>query len=992
MFFVANFTNGQVFQSNITELFALFNSLKDAAFDSLDLSANITFLEKLLRETQLLTVYVQGNVTALEEYLSQVELHVANNSARITNLEERVTLEELKSGYFTGNISLLNTTLSNLGSVLSEQQESLQDNAQRLTDAEALEQVLAENVTAHRLLIDELFARFNNQSALLDERFAAELELRNNITAMQTTVNNLITQSTTVDNRITYNDLLIAYLQGNLSAIDDLLNEVIKNRTTVTEITRVVNITFLDESNIFEVVNLSQPIPQFPFPESLPAAEFVVVRRAIDAIWSLFSSALIIFALVGFGLLESGFVRRKNSRDVFLRILLTTAIGSLGFWFLGFPFGFSDGNSVIGASSFWFTDEASVREWLQQLGLGLLSFAVLAGAMAERTSLWVYTVLAPVFFAFLYPISARWLWHEEGFLRELGAIDFGGGLAIHAFGAICSLAAVLLVGQRVGMWDESGKKISPRSSSPLLGSLGFAILWLCWHSVHMYVPSVDLPDGPARTTLLSRSAANAAIAGGTGCFFMALISKFAWKNTWESLSLLNGLRAGMVSISSGLGLVDPWSACIIAVAGVLLYRGVVFLFHRMRVDDAMDFVSIHLTCGVWGMLAVGLFAQEDSLLAIQTASEFTGHGFFLGGGGRLLGIQALSIVCVLAWGFFLVLFFLWLCSLKASLRVSSHAEDQGLDMQWAGEKDDWEVSSDEDSGRSRNAVLEVFGEKGSRAVGANRRSNGPPDRPPPVSLPTSTVRSRSASDASDRSLLHEHHNVASGLSSESDMQAGGPQLATPFHNPGHAPVVLPSSAPKELPELRSPPPYLDGIPSAQSSLTIPASIRGPGNSASRPQPLGSSTESSSSEPTPTLSEASSDDRGIDQKAQGTSRTPSRVQSIWRPKDSLLSSLPPLPVSQLEEPRKVTDLPRLHHPMLTLPQDVKRRLQAKKEEDDGPIRPFGVAPSLPPPPPRGSTTTAASASGSASSSGTPAPRLPALIPPSRRPPPPPPPPT
>ena len=153
--------------------------------------------------------------------------------------------------------------------------------------------------------------------------------------------------------------------------------------------------------------------------------------------------------------------------------------------------------------------------------------------------------------------------------------------------------------------------------------------------------------------------------------------------------------------------------------------------------------------------------------------------------------------------------------------------------------------------------------------------------------------------SSDRSLLHEHHNVASGLSSESDMQAGGPQLATPFHNPGHAPVVLPSSAPKELPELRSPPPYLDGIPSAQSSLTIPASIRGPGNSASRPQPLGSSTESSSSEPTPTLSEASSDDRGIDQKAQGTSRTPSRVQSIWRPKDSLLSSLPPLPVSQLE---------------------------------------------------------------------------------------------
>ena len=99
----------------------------------------------------------------------------------------------------------------------------MQDNAQRLTDAEALEQVLAENVTAHRLLIDELFARFNNQSALLDERFAAELELRNNITAMQTTVNNLITQSTTVDNRITYNDLLIAYLQGNLSAIDDLL-------------------------------------------------------------------------------------------------------------------------------------------------------------------------------------------------------------------------------------------------------------------------------------------------------------------------------------------------------------------------------------------------------------------------------------------------------------------------------------------------------------------------------------------------------------------------------------------------------------------------------------------------------------------------------------------------------------------------------------------------------------------------------------------------
>ena len=284
-----------------------------------------------------------------------------------------------------------------------------------------------------------------------------------------------------------------------------------------------------------------------------------------------------------------------------------------------------------------------------------------------------------------------------------------------------------------------------------------------------------------------------------------------------------------------------FSLWILPVAGVLLYRGVVFLFHRMRVDDAMDFVSIHLTCGVWvripsrfffhhlkfqrtvviqnssphsllvwwwrwcfiyrfccfhqGMLAVGLFAQEDSLLAIQTASEFTGHGFFLGvgflrecllpfvlgpidvththfrspglvmqplllphviqelssqkhthtqmqGGGRLLGIQALSIVCVLAWGFFLVLFFLWLCSLKASLRVSSHAEDQGelvvsrkkmcvfriihaihvmglvstclaslgsdfaacspvsfccccrtagLDMQWAGEKDDWEV-------------------------------------------------------------------------------------------------------------------------------------------------------------------------------------------------------------------------------------------------------------------------------------------------------------
>jgi len=380
-------------------------------------------------------------------------------------------------------------------------------------------------------------------------------------------------------------------------------------------------------------------------------------------IWFLVGVALVFFMNAGFAMVEAGFTRAKNAGNIIMKNLMDFGLGSISFLLLGYCLLTAEDYvfGLIGIPNLGvFTDYQNFdySDFIFNLVFCATAATIVSGAMAERTKFSAYCVYSIVISAVIYPIEAGWVWNGSGWLAQLGFLDFAGSAAIHMVGGISGFLGAAFLGPRIGKYSKEGKARAIPGHSLTLGALGVFILWFGWYGFNGAAAGniEELGSIFVTTTIAAASAAVAAMI-------------FTWiKNGKPDVSMsLNGALAGLVGITAGCAFVDVLGALIIGlVAGVLVILAIEFIDFKLRVDDPVGAVAVHGVCGIWGTVAVGLFAVEG--------------GLFYGGGALLLGIQSLGVVTIAAWTFVTVGLTFFLIKKFNGLRVSKQDEVAGLDI------------------------------------------------------------------------------------------------------------------------------------------------------------------------------------------------------------------------------------------------------------------------------------------------------------------------
>ena len=404
------------------------------------------------------------------------------------------------------------------------------------------------------------------------------------------------------------------------------------------------------------------------------------VSGQVFGVWFLIGAALVFWMQAGFAMCEAGFTRAKNTGNILMKNLMDFCIGTVVFILVGF--GLLLGEDIagfIGRPGFdIFTDYANFdfSNFVFNLVFCATTATIVSGSMAERTKFLSYCVYPAVISAIVYPIEAHWTW-GGGWLSQLGFHDFAGSNCIHMVGGIAALVGASILGARIGKFikDKDGKVVKvnafPGHNLPI-ACLGVFILWLGWYGFNG-AACTDLSQLGSVFLTTTVSPALATVA----CMV------FTWlKYGKPDVSMcLNASLAGLVAITAGCDVTDALGASIIGiVAGLLVCFGVWFLDYVLRVDDPVGAVAVHCLNGIWGTLAVGLFATNSApaySLADSTGAELT--GLFYGGGFKLLGIQAIGVISTAAWTAVTMTIAFLIIKAVFGLRVSEEEEIVGLD-------------------------------------------------------------------------------------------------------------------------------------------------------------------------------------------------------------------------------------------------------------------------------------------------------------------------
>ena len=400
---------------------------------------------------------------------------------------------------------------------------------------------------------------------------------------------------------------------------------------------------------------------------------FSVVNGEVFGVWFLIGAALVFWMQAGFAMVETGFTRAKNAGNILMKNLMDFCIGTVVFILIGFGLLFGeDLVGLIGKPGFdIFTDYANFdwSNFVFNLVFCATTATIVSGAMAERTKFLSYCVYSAVISAFIYPVEAHWIW-GGGWLSQIGFHDFAGSCAIHMVGGISALIGAWLLGPRIGKFVKDAKgRITKVNAFPghnlPIGCLGVFILWLGWYGFNgAACTSVEQLGSVFVTTTVAPAIATVV------CMI------FTWiKYGKPDVSMcLNASLAGLVAITAPCDVTDVTGAIIIgAVAGLLVVFGVWFLDNKLRVDDPVGAVAVHCLNGIWGTIAVGLFATtsapgNDSIV-----------GLFYGGGFKQLGLQLAGFASVAAWTTGMITITFLVIKATVGLRVSEEEEIVGLD-------------------------------------------------------------------------------------------------------------------------------------------------------------------------------------------------------------------------------------------------------------------------------------------------------------------------
>ncbi|MBE6016739.1 MAG: ammonium transporter [Lachnospiraceae bacterium] len=397
------------------------------------------------------------------------------------------------------------------------------------------------------------------------------------------------------------------------------------------------------------------------------------VTNEIFGVWFLAGAALVFWMQAGFAMVEAGFTRAKNTGNILMKNLMDFCIGTVVFVLVGFGLLFGeDLLGFIGKPGFDIFSSYADFDWSNfvfNLVFCATTATIVSGAMAERTRFISYCVYSAVISAVIYPIEAHWIW-GGGWLSQIGFHDFAGSCAIHMVGGISALIGAAILGPRIGKFikDEKGKIIKvnafPGHNLPL-GALGCFILWLGWYGFNgAAATSLSQLGSIFLTTTVSPALATVT------CMI------FTWiKYGKPDVSMcLNASLAGLVAITAGCDVTDALGASVIGiVAGLLVVFGVWLLDFVLRVDDPVGAVAVHCLNGIWGTIAVGLFATTSA------PGNDTLIGLFYGGGVSLLGKQALGTISVIGWTAITITLAYMLIKKIFGLRVTEQEEIVGLD-------------------------------------------------------------------------------------------------------------------------------------------------------------------------------------------------------------------------------------------------------------------------------------------------------------------------
>lgn len=410
------------------------------------------------------------------------------------------------------------------------------------------------------------------------------------------------------------------------------------------------------------------------------AEKIAELAVSADTIWVLVATCLVFFMHAGFALVESGFCRKKNTVNILAKNMTIVAITSVIFYLCGFAFMFGNGNAFIGTTGFLVPDDASLfsalswskvpvnAKFMFQMVFAATAATIVSGAVAERIHYRAFMVFGVVMGALIYPVAGHWIW-GGGFLATWGFLDFAGSTVVHSIGAWAALAGVLVLGARRGKYGKSGIKPIP-GHNMTSAALGTFILWLGWFGFNA---GSTMAAGAAA---ISHVAMTTMLAGAAG----AMVATFyVWMRVGKpDLGMTcNGALAGLVGVTAPCAFVTgPASLLIGAVAGVLVVEGVI-LFDRAKVDDPVGATSVHGVCGVWGTLALGLFADpavSKAVAGVETA------GLLAGGGATQLVAQLKGVGVVGAFVFTASLAIWWAIKATLGLRVDEETEMVGLDV------------------------------------------------------------------------------------------------------------------------------------------------------------------------------------------------------------------------------------------------------------------------------------------------------------------------
>ena len=404
------------------------------------------------------------------------------------------------------------------------------------------------------------------------------------------------------------------------------------------------------------------------------------VSNEVFSVWFLIGAALVFWMQAGFAMVEAGFTRAKNTGNIIMKNLMDFCIGTVVFIAIGF--GLLMGEDLFGFIGkpgfdlFTSYDNFDFSSFVFNLVFCATTATIVSGAMAERTKFLSYCIYSAVISALIYPIEAHWIW-GGGWLAGLGFHDFAGSTAIHMVGGISALIGAKILGARIGKFtkDEKGKIVKVNAfpgHNIAIGALGVFILWFGWYGF----------NGAAATSLpqLGSIFLTTTVAPAVATVVCMIFTWIKYKKPDVSMCL-NASLAGLVAITAPCDVTDVTGAiCIGAVSGLLVVFGVWFLDYVLRIDDPVGAVAVHCLNGIWGTIAVGLFATPSAPgYSIADANGVQMAGLFYGGGFKLLGIQLLGFVTVAGWTAVTITIAFFIIKAIVGLRVSREEELTGLD-------------------------------------------------------------------------------------------------------------------------------------------------------------------------------------------------------------------------------------------------------------------------------------------------------------------------